>query len=104
MKTTRVTNTTKGWREGSKASILKGLKKYLELVHTIAELEVVWIRIGEYNDFTSDQLNAFDKVGRLSAFVSVSNFLSDMRQSKKRKVEAIKKISQKNGTSIKRKK
>ena len=51
------------------------------------------MRADKSSDFTSDEIDSLDKIGRLSKFVTPSKYLSDMRKSKKRKVDAIKDVS-----------
>ena len=77
----------------SKSKILIQLDKYLKLIQNISDLKVVRVRADNSSDFTSDEIDSLDKIGRLSKFVTPSKYLSDMRQSKKRKVDAIKDVS-----------
>ena len=88
----------------SKKSIMVLLKKYLEFVRNIASLKVVKIRNNECNDFTMDELNSMDDIDRLSKFIYPSGYLSEMRLSKKRTIDAIKNMSKHNGTEISMKK
>ena len=77
----------------SKSKILIQLDKYLKLIQNISDLKVVRVRADNSSDFTSDEIDSLDKIGRLSKFVTPSKYLSDMRQSKKRKIDTIKDVS-----------
>ena len=83
-----------------KNSILKLLKSCFETVHRIAKLEVVRFRKDKCNDFTYDEITTLDDIGRLSKFIHPSPYLSNKRSTKKRKINAIKNISEQHGTTI----
>ena len=52
------------------------------------------------NNFTSEELENLDEIGKLSKYVNPSNYLSEKRRERKRQVDSIKKVSEANGTTI----
>ena len=78
-----------------KSKILILLDRYLKTIHNIVSLKVVRVKAGETFDFTSDEIDSFDNIRRLSKFVTPSNYLARTRQSqsRKKKTDAIKDIS-----------